>query len=107
MFKFLELLDTTLCCFLDEDDEKYEKEEATEGEEEEGESPYEKDVKKQHEMSRKVLPKVNAGTFAVSLSATLHLKSRILNFKLCPLNFYFNSNMVEVNVNAVILSTSI
>ena len=57
---FLELLDTTLCCFLDEDDEKYEEEEAKEGEE--GESPYEKDVKKQRDMSSKVLPKVNAWT---------------------------------------------
>ena len=79
MFKFLELLDTILCCFLDVDDEKYEEEEAKEGEEEEGESPYEKDVKKQREMSSKVLPKVSAGTFAVILSVTLHLKSRILN----------------------------
>ena len=64
------------------DDEKYEEEEAKEGEEEEGESPYEKDVKKQREMSSKVLPKVSAGTFAVILSVTLHLKSRILNSKL-------------------------
>ena len=53
-----DILDKTLCCFLDEDDEKYEEDEK-EDEEEEGESPYEKDVKKQREMTDKILPKVD------------------------------------------------